>query len=209
MRRGKLVPLGILAALACTAIALPPAPVGKVTRVFRKADLLRGKAANELVENGDVAENDRIRTQTSGRARVVLNDGSILSIGQSSMLTVKAATDASRAGSLELAYGKIRAVVTANVAGARNYEVRTATAVCGVLGTTLFIDATRNVTRVANLSDDQTSRVRVVSTSARAAGEVILLPGQGTSVPANRAPQPPRRWSPEEVAAANASTDIP
>jgi ferric-dicitrate binding protein FerR (iron transport regulator) len=111
-----------------------------------------------------------------------------------------------------LAYGRLRAIVNSaskSTPPPPPFEVRTATAVCGVLGTTLFVDASRDLTRIANLSDDANSRVRVVSTNPQSPGEVILMPGQGTSVPASGTPLPPRRWSPEEVRAANADTQIP
>ncbi len=197
--------LVVLAAAA--AIWAAPSGIGRTTKVIRSADLLRGTATTRLKENDAVNENDRIRTQSSGRVRVVLNDDSILNVGPSSLLTVRATTAASRSGSLELAYGRVRAVVVHSTSPA--FQVRTATAVCGVLGTTLFVDSSRDLTRIANLSDDASSRVRVVSTNPQVTGEVILLPGQGTSVPVSRAPQPPRRWSPEEVRAANADTEIP
>jgi len=199
----------VIVLLAAAAMWAVPSGIGRATKVVRSADLLRRSATTKLKENDAVEENDRIRTQSSGRVRVVLNDGSILNLGQSSLLTVRATTATSRAGSLELAYGRVRAVVTQSKSAPALFEVRTATAVCGVLGTTLFVDSSRDLTRIANLSDDATSRVRVVSTNPQAPGEVILLPGQGTSVPVSRAPQPPRRWSPEEVRAANADTEIP
>ena len=199
----------MLAAAAAMWAASPG--IGRTTKVIRSADLLRGSATTKLKENDAVEENDRIRTQSSGRVRVVLNDGSILNVGQSSLLTVRATTATSRAGSLEMAYGRLRAIVTPSktTPAPPAFEVRTATALCGVLGTTLFVDASRDLTRIANLSDDATSRVRVVARNPQSPGEVILMPGQGTSVPVSGAPQPPRRWSPEEVRAANADTEIP
>jgi ferric-dicitrate binding protein FerR (iron transport regulator) len=204
--------LPMLVVLAAGALWAAPPGIGHTTRVIRSADLLRGKSTTKLKENDVVEENDRIRTQSSGRVRVVLNDSSILSVGASSLLTVRATTASSRAGSLEMAYGRLRAIVTStpkSTPPAPPFEVRTATAVCGVLGTTLFVDSSRDLTRIANLSDDANSRVRVVSSNPQVTGEVILLPGQGTSVPASGAPLPPRRWSPEEVRAANADTEIP
>ena len=191
-------------------LAAPPAAgVGRATRVIPRADLLRGKSTLPLKEQDGVAENDRIRTQASGRARVVLNDGSILTIGASSLLAVRSAAEGTRAGSLELRYGRVRAFVTARTASQGAFEVRTSTAVLGVLGTTLFVDAAQDLTRVANLSDEPDARVRVTSTDPRAPGEVILLPGQGTSVPVRRPPEPPRKWTLEEVQAAKSDTDIP
>lgn len=188
-------------------LAAPAADIGRTTRVIRRADVLRGKSTIALKEQDGVAENDRIRTQSSGRVRAVLNDGSILNIGSSSLLTVRGAGETSRAGSLELSYGRLRAVVSAQAG--KSFEVRTKTAVCGVLGTTLFIDSSQDLTRVANLSPEPGARVRVISTNPAVRGEVVLLPGQGTSVPAQGPPQPPRRWTLEEVQAANQDTQIP
>lgn len=194
-----------MAAAIVLLLAMLAPSLGNTTKVIKRADLLRGTATIALKEGQEVAEGDKIRTQSSGRARIVLSDGSILTVGASSLLTIRAASESARAGSLDMAYGKVRAVITPSATGGKGFEIRTATAVCGVLGTTLFVDGTRNITRIANLTDDTTSRVRV--TTPR--GEVVLQPGQGTSVPLNGAPQPPRRWSPEEVRAANQDTDIP
>src|ERR1039458_6608038 len=129
---------GVMVMMAATAAMwAAPAGIGRATKVIRSADLLRGSATTKLKENDAVNENDRIRTQSSGRVRVVLNDGSILNVGQSSLLTVRATTATSRAGSLELAYGRVRAIVSPSKSPASPFEIRTATALCGVLGTTL------------------------------------------------------------------------
>lgn len=205
----KGVPL--ILAMAASALGLMAAAsgIGSVTRVVKTADLLRGKSSAPLKEQDAIAENDRIRTQSSGRARLVLTDGSILNVGASTLFTVKSATPNTRAGSLEMAYGRIRAEIVARASNQRSFEIRTSTAVCGVLGTTVFLDASRDLTRIANLSDDTTSLVRVVSTDTRVQGEVTLRPGEGTSVPVRGSPQPPRRWSVEEVRAAQQDTLIP
>lgn len=207
MRLGRLIFLSGCLGIAVLLLAATEG-MGRATRVVKTADLLRGKTTTPLKEQDVIAENDRIRTQSSGRARVVLNDGSILNVGASTLFTVKSATATTRAGSLEMAYGRIRAEIVAMVAN-RRFEVRTATAVCGVLGTTVFLDASRDLTRIANLSDDANSLVRVVSTDTRVTGDVVLRPGEGTSVPVRGAPQPPRRWSVEEVRAAQQDTLVP
>lgn len=207
MRLGKLLLLSGCIGIAVLLLAATE-DMGRATRVVKTADLLRGKITTPLKEQDVIAENDRIRTQSSGRARVVLTDGSILNVGASTLFTVKSATATTRAGSLEMAYGRIRAEIVAMVAN-RRFEVRTSTAVCGVLGTTVFLDASRDLTRIANLSDDANSLVRVVSTDTRVTGDVVLRPGEGTSVPARGAPQPPRRWSVEEVRAAQQDTLVP
>lgn len=198
--------LGILLLSSTWQVAGVPT-VGKVARLIPRADLTRAARTMRLNENDAVAENDRIRTAAGGRTRITLNDGSILNVGSASELVVKVTQGAGQASNLELRYGRVRAWVAAR-AGASPFQVRTQTAVCGVLGTTIFVDASRDLTRVANLSAEATARVRVISTNSAMAQEVILLPGEGTAVPSNRPPQPPRRWTREEMQSAYEDTDI-
>src|SRR6266404_4217262 len=125
MRTSLVLLLGLTLAAGVVAA---PSGIGKTTKVVKSADLLRGKSKTAIKENQDVEDNDQIRTQSSGRVRVVLNDGSILNVGSSSLLTVRAASGEVRSGSLDLAYGRLRAVV-AGTASPSRFEVRTATAV--------------------------------------------------------------------------------
>jgi len=209
------------AALAClTALALvpaalggwlgaqtAPAPVGRAVRVIPRADVTRAARTLRLNENDPLAEQDRVRTGAGGRARLSLVDGSIINVGQSSEFIVRAAQEASRASALELRYGRLRAWVAGRTGGG-SFQIRTNTAVCGVLGTTIFVEATRDLTRVANVSEEETALVRVTSTDARVTHEVLLRPGEGTAVPSRRPPQPPRRWTREEMQAAYDDTDV-
>lgn len=188
--------------------AAPTTTVGYATRVLPRVELMRGRSTAYLREQDTVTENDLIRTRDAGRARVSLDDGSILNIGANSMLTVKAVPQASRAGSLELRYGKLRAVVAAQTAS-QAFQVRTATAVCGVLGTTLFIDATKKLSHVINISDpDSGSQVRVTSADPKVTGEVILLPGQGTLVPKGKPPGHPHAMPRADVDPLKVSTEF-
>src|SRR5258706_9136292 len=183
--------------------------IGRATRVIPRADITRGGFSGLLQENAGVAENDRIQTQDGGRARVVLNDGSILNIGSKSALTIKNETRSSRAGSLEIAYGMVRAEVVGRLA-ARRFEIRTFTAVGGVLGTTVFVDATPGSTHIVNLSDAASgSQVRVTSSNPRIRGHVVLNPGEGTIVEQGKPPVPPHAMGPEVTRQFVADTDIP
>ena len=185
------------------------AEIGRVTRVLPRTDITRGGFSGVLQENATVAENDRIQTQNSGRARVLLSDGSILNIGSSSSLVIKPATAGSRAGSLEIAYGMVRAQVV-SAAGKPNFQLRTNTAVCGVLGTEVFLDVTPTSSHVVNLSDPKSgSKVRVASSDPRIKGDVVLGPGQGTIVEKGKPPIPPHEMGPAVTNQFVAATDIP
>lgn len=204
----RVVPAGIAVLLVAAMAATDVPPAGKASRVIPRVDVVRAVKTLRLKENEPVVEADRIRTGAGGRTRILLNDGSILNIGSSSEMVVRSLQEPSRASTLELHYGRLRGVVTSRT-GSGSFHIRTATAVCGVLGTTIFVDASRNLTRVANLSDEATARVRVTSANAGVTQEVVLAPGEGTAVPANRAPQPPRRWTREEMQAAYNDTNLP
>lgn len=203
---------GIVALTLATALAGAAGRVveiGRVTRVLARADITRGGFSGQVQENASVAENDRIQTQDGARARVVLNDGSILTIGSRSALVIKNATTSSRAGSLEIAYGMVRAQVASNP-GPNRFQVRTQTAVMDVLGTTVFIDATPGSSHIVNLSDPASgSQVRVASANPRIRGEVLLNPGEGTVVEQGKPPIPPHAMGPDVTRHFVADTDIP
>src|SRR5512140_1356316 len=180
----------IALALALAA-ALPDASssVGKATRVVPRVEIQHASQTSRLSVDDPVADNDRIRSAVNGRARIALNDGSILSVGSASELTVRADVAAkTNASRVDVTYGRIRALVAPRHLNGP-FEIHSKTAIAGVLGTIVFMDATSDVTRVANLSDDTTSRVRVTSVDPSVKGEVILMPGEGTAVPAKRPPQ--------------------
>lgn len=182
--------------------------IGKVTRVIARADITRGGFSGLLQENVSVAENDRIQTQDGSRARVVLNDGSILTMGSRSALVIKKPAPAAR-GSLEIAYGMVRAQLAGNT-GARRFEIRTNTAVVGVLGTTVFIDAAPGASHIVNLSEPASgSQVRVVSANPKVRGEVVLNPGEGTVVEQGKPPIPPHSMGSEITRQFVADTDMP
>ncbi|MBI4463712.1 MAG: FecR domain-containing protein [Acidobacteria bacterium] len=199
------VGFGLLATLPSAAEV---SEIGKVTRLIPRADLTRSAKTQRLQPNDPVVENDRVRTSSGGRARLALDGGSIVNVGSASELVVHLPAGSTQVSTLELRYGQIRAWVVEQT-GAEVFQIRTNTAVLGVLGTTLFVDASRDLTRVANLSTEPASQVRVRSTDPTVTDEVILLPGEGTSVPTNRPPQPPRRWTQEEMQAGYEETDIP
>src|SRR5258706_12276856 len=100
MRLGKLLFLSGCLAIHVLLLAANEG-MGRVTRVVKTVDLLRGKSSAALKEQDALAENDRIRTQSSGRARVVLTDGSILNVGASTLFTVKSESASTRGRSLE------------------------------------------------------------------------------------------------------------
>jgi ferric-dicitrate binding protein FerR (iron transport regulator) len=202
--------VSLMAALLAAGPAGPPTTdVGRVSRLLPKVELQRGRTKLVLKENDTVAEADKIKTEPRGRARIVLHDGSILNLGSGSQMEVKAAPQGSQVGQMLLTYGRIRASVVAAATASRSpFEIRTKTAVCGVLGTDFFVDTRGGWTHVINISDPASgSRVRVANVNPRVRGEVTLNPGEGTVVRSGKPPDHPHVMGEPARLAAIAQTE--
>lgn len=98
--------------------------------------------------NAPVSWNDTLATDTKGRARVTLTDGSILSLGGKSQMQVVKHDAKSQQTELALKYGRVRSEVTALTQPGAKFEVRTPNAVAGVIGTTYTVEYENGKTRV-------------------------------------------------------------
>lgn len=92
--------------------------------------------------------NDELATDQAGRMRVGLGDGSILSLGANSRLRVVQHNAAAQQTTLEMLYGRLRSQVMKLTHPNSNFEVRTPTAVAGVIGTDFLVIATADRTTV-------------------------------------------------------------
>src|SRR5207245_8906699 len=108
---------------------------GKVTGVVPVGHIERGPTKPQLSKGDAVLWNDSVVTERQGRARVVLDDGSILNVGSDSRLLVRQHNAKSQQTELFLAAGRMRAQVVKLTRSNPKFEVLTNTAVCGVLGT--------------------------------------------------------------------------
>jgi ferric-dicitrate binding protein FerR (iron transport regulator) len=87
----------------------------------------------------DLYWNDLLKTDKSGRMRVSLRDGSILSLGSDTEMKVTQHDATSQQTQLELNYGKLRSRVVAITKPGGKFEVKTPKAVAGVIGTDFYI----------------------------------------------------------------------
>ena len=83
----------------------------------------------------DLYWNDLLKTDKSGRMRVNLRDGSILSLGSDTEMKVVQHDATSQQTQLELNYGAMRSRVVAITKPGGKFEVKTPKAVAGVIGT--------------------------------------------------------------------------
>jgi hypothetical protein len=91
---------------------------------------------------------DVINTGHLARARVALDDGSVLSVGSDSNLTVTKHDGGEQQTELDLNYGRVRAKAVKQVKPNANFQIRTPTGVAGVVGTDFALDSQGDTTRI-------------------------------------------------------------
>lgn len=165
----------LLCVLMVTLPALPQSPqtAGKISALIPATS----KNSQPVRPSDAVLWNDLLKTDTAGRARVGLRDGSILSLGSNAQLRVIQHDATSQQTSLQLEYGKMRSQVVHLTKNGSKFEVRTPTAVIGVIGTDFFVDAQPGRTIVLCFKGKVT-----VSSIAGAATATSITPGQMTEV---------------------------
>jgi len=123
---------------------LPPGAekAAVISAMLQSASVLRRTNPKPLDANYgmELTWTDIVQTDPSGRVRVRMNDNSLLSIGSDSQLRITSHDPQTRKTRVELAYGLLRAQIRKLNAG-EQFEVRTPTAVAGVIGTDFGIDA--------------------------------------------------------------------
>jgi FecR-like protein len=121
---------------------------GKITAVVPIVDVVRGAKPVPASTSQQVFWGDIINTGHLARARVALNDGSILNVGSDSNLTITKHDATQQQTDLELNYGRVRARAVKLVKPDAHYEIRTPTGVAGVVGTDFEIQSDNDTTRV-------------------------------------------------------------
>jgi hypothetical protein len=161
---------------------------GSVTALLPVANIVRGPAKQEVTtvakKGDDVVWNDLVRTDKGGRARITLLDQSILSVGSQAELRIIKHDAKSQQTSIEVGYGRVRMEVTPVTKQGGSFEVKTPTAVAGVIGTVFGIDSAIGATTFLCLS----GTVMVGSNDPTIPGRVPCTPGMAAVVNAGKAP---------------------
>jgi hypothetical protein len=188
----------ILAALPFGPASAASPPVGQVAAtkgaVFRESGGRR-----EPVRKGTaLAVGDVVVTEAGGKAKLLLNDGTIISLGENARLDIAQyqSTENAYTTRLRAEQGAMRFLFQRALDLSR-FEIETETAVAAVRGTQWLMDVKPGHTAVALLG----GAVAVRALGAPG-GEVVLSePGQGTDVRAGAAPTPPAVWGGARFAA--------
>lgn len=131
--------------------ALPDTPnqrAGEVSRVIPAVNLVRGAKNMTANAKTPVDWNDVVNTQANGRARVSLDDGSVLNVGSDSSMKVVKHDAGAQQTDLEVTVGKIRAQAQKISQPNGKFEVHTPAGVAGVVGTDFYVSYENGVMNV-------------------------------------------------------------
>jgi hypothetical protein len=150
-----------IAALACVlavSIAIPfdlfaqspsaAVRAGEVSRVIPAVNIARGSKSITAVAKTIVDWLDVVNTQPSARARVSLDDGSVLNIGSDSSVHIVKHDAGAQQTDLELSLGKVRSQAQKITQPGGKFEVHTPAGVAGVVGTDFYTSFENNIMTV-------------------------------------------------------------
>lgn len=123
---------------------------GEVSRVIPAVSIARGAKTLPASAKSAVDWQDLVNTQVNARARIALDDGSVLNVGSESSIKVVKHDAGAQQTELELTYGKLRTQAQKIAKPDGKFEVRTPAGVAGVVGTDFFLgyDSTTNTMNV-------------------------------------------------------------
>src|SRR3984893_1901202 len=176
---------------------------GEVPRVIPAVSIARGSKTLTASAKSVVDWQDLVNTQINGRARIALDDGSVLHVGSPSSMHVVKHDAGAQQTELELTYGKLRSQAQKIAKPDGKFEVHTPAGVAGVVGTDFYVayeNSTMNVIVFEGL-------VRVCNLAGVC---VVVKPGQISSVRSghNSAPLAPAQATLDVLTEAVQSTDV-
>ena len=187
------VPVGVSAQVSQSA--------GKITAVVPIVNVVRGAQQVAASTSQQLFWGDVINTGHLARARVALDDGSVLSVGSDYNLTIAKPDTGEQQTDLDLAYGQIRARAVKLVKPNARFQIRTPVGVAGVVGTEMVVlfDAAGNMNVIC---------MEGVCKVCDLAGVCVLMKGgEETGIHSNSSPWTPAPVSPATLTSAVTATN--
>src|SRR5712692_8029616 len=172
---------------------------GKISRLIPTVNVQRGAGVKVGAANMPVLWGDTLTTDRGGRARVALDDGSILNVGSDSSIRVVSHDAAAQRTQIQLAYGRLRSSAVRLARANSSFEVRTPTAVAGVVGTDFALFFENNISRVVVFE----GKVNFCNLAGQC---VVVGAGMTSAVRGNESPSSPTVTPPSETISASNST---
>ena len=221
-----LIPADVVGQPAQATQATQPQHAGKLTAVLPVVNVVRGPQQTPASTSEAVYWGDVINTGHLARARVALDDGSVLSVGSDSNLTVTKHDGGAQQTELDLNYGRVRANAVKQVKPNASFQIRTPTGVAGVVGTDFALDSQGDTTRIvvyegkvnfcsykATKKEEQEGAQSAEDQKKEKNGRmlgpcVIVGAGETSSVQFNAAPTPPVPATPVTVTEMSSTTSV-
>jgi hypothetical protein len=202
---GLAVLLSLLISIPADIWAAPQAGqrAGEVSRVIPAVSIVRGSKNITASAKTAVDWQDLVNTQVNARARIALEDGSVLNVGSESSMKVVKHDAGAQQTELELTYGKLRTQAQKIAKPDGKFEVRTPAGVAGVVGTDFFVEYSNNIMNVIAFEG-------IVKVCNLAGVCVLLKAGQMTNVRNgdNSGPMPPTQVGLDVLVATSKDTDV-
>lgn len=157
---------------------------GEVSRVIPAVNIARSGKTITAAAKTAVNWQDLVNTQVNARARIALDDGSVLNVGSDSSIKVVKHDAGAQQTELELTYGKLRTQAQKIAKPDGKFEVRTPAGVAGVVGTDFFIEYANDSMNVIVFE----GQVKVCNLAGVC---VLAKAGQMTSVRSGNNSEPP------------------
>jgi ferric-dicitrate binding protein FerR (iron transport regulator) len=177
---------------------------GEVSRVIPAVSIARSGKTITASAKTPVDWQDLVNTQVNARARIALEDGSVLNVGSESSMKIIKHDAGAQQTELELTYGKLRTQAQKIAKPDGKFEVRTPAGVAGVVGTDFFV-AYDNTTNTMNVITFE-GLVKVCDLGGVC---VVVKAGQITSVRSgnNSGPLQPTQATLDQLVATSKDTD--
>jgi hypothetical protein len=175
---------------------------GEVSRMIPAVNIARSGKTIPAAAKTVVNWQDLVNTQVNARARIALDDGSVLNVGSDSSIKVVKHDAGAQQTELELTYGKLRTQAQKIAKPDGKFEVRTPAGVAGVVGTDFFVEYANNTMNVIVFEG-------LVKVCNLAGVCVLVKAGQMTSVRSgdNSGPLPPQQATLDLLVASSKDTD--
>jgi ferric-dicitrate binding protein FerR (iron transport regulator) len=175
--------------------AQAPTSIGTVDALVGECTVVRfgQSGASPLAVGAELYEGDRLRTEAGARLRLAFIDGTVVQLGESTDLVLDwflVAPDVNTQNVLLRVSSGIFRVILELVLPRAAFEVQTSTAVATVRGTDWISEATPAATATVALE----GQVAIRNIQPAIPGEVVLGPGEGTTVNAGAPPGPVTVW---------------